>query len=303
LSLAGLKIVVTGSRRADELAHLILNFGGIPHIVPTIGIDVHQKVSKEIEDLINKIVEEKIDYVIFMTGPGVYSLMSAAKCLGLEKQLVESLNQVVVICRSFKSKYALSNHGVKTDSIPEENTGEGIVKLLKNYVLWNKSVAIIWHGSYSTVLREELYKSGALVLECSIYTYSFDLNENGANILKTMGFKYKTPQETKVIEAIEEISNGFIDAITFTSPPAAREIFKIAERYHLKESLQVSLNKDVIVVAVGPSTEKALAENGVKVDVMPNVYKMGTMVKALSDYVTHQTRIHNEERQSRGQKV
>ncbi|HZI72304.1 MAG TPA: uroporphyrinogen-III synthase, partial [Nitrososphaeraceae archaeon] len=238
-----------------------------------------------------------------MTGPGVYSLMSAAKCLGLEKQLVESLNQVVVICRSFKSKYALSNHGVKTDSIPEENTGEGIVKLLKNYVLWNKSVAIIWHGSYSTVLREELYKSGALVLECSIYTYSFDLNENGANILKTMGFKYKTPQETKVIEAIEEISNGFIDAITFTSPPAAREIFKIAERYHLKESLQVSLNKDVIVVAVGPSTEKALAENGVKVDVMPNVYKMGTMVKALSDYVTHQTRIHNEERQSRGQKV
>jgi uroporphyrinogen-III synthase len=49
--------------------------------------------------------------------------------------------------------------------------------------------------------------------------------------------------------------------------------------------LQLSLNQDIIVVAVGPSTKKALAENRVKVDVMPKVYKMGPMVKALSDYV------------------
>ena len=286
LSLAGLRIVVTGSRRATELARLIMNFGGIPHIVPTIGIEINQGVSGEIEAFISKIMKEKMDYIIFMTGPGVYSLMFAAKCLGLERKLVESLNQVVVICRSFKSKYALSNHGVKTDAVPEENTGEGIAKLMKNYAVDNKNVAIVWHGSHSAVLSEELFKSGAHVLECSIYSYSPELKESGAKILRTMGFDYKTPEEAKVVEVIKEISKGFIDAITFTSPPAAHEIFKIAEKYQLKESLQISLNKYVIVVAVGPSTGKALAEKGVNVDVMPKVYKMGTMVKALSDYIT-----------------
>jgi len=286
LSLAGLRIVVTGSRRATELARLIMNLGGIPHIVPTIGIEINQGVSGEIEAFISKIVKEKMDYIIFMTGPGVYSLMFAAKCLGLERKLVESLNQVVVICRSFKSKYALSNHGVKTDAVPQENTGEGIAKLMKNYAVDNKNVAIVWHGSHSAVLSDELFKSGAHVLECSIYSYSPELKESGAKILRTMGFDYKTPEEAKVVEVIKEISKGFIDAITFTSPPAAHEIFKIAEKYQLKESLQISLNKYVIVVAVGPSTGKALAEKGVNVDVMPRVYKMGTMVKALSDYIT-----------------
>lgn len=286
LSLAGLRIVVTGSRRATELARLIMNLGGIPHVVPTIGIEINQGVSGEIEAFISKIVKEKMDYIIFMTGPGVYSLMFAAKCLGLERKLVESLNQVVVICRSFKSKYALSNHGVKTDAVPEENTGEGIAKLMKNYAVDNKNVAIVWHGSHSAVLSDELFKSGAHVLECSIYSYSPELKESGAKILRTMGFDYKTPEEAKVVEVIKEISKGFIDAITFTSPPAAHEIFKIAEKYQLKESLQISLNKYVIVVAVGPSTGKALAEKGVNVDVMPSVYKMGTMVKALSDYIT-----------------
>jgi uroporphyrinogen-III synthase len=49
--------------------------------------------------------------------------------------------------------------------------------------------------------------------------------------------------------------------------------------------LQYTLNKEVIVVAVGPSTMKALDENHVHVDVIPKVFKMGPMIKSLSDYL------------------
>ena len=280
-----MRIVITGSRRATELAHLISNFGGSPRIITTVGFDVNRGVSKEIEDFINKIVEKKIDYIIFMTGPGVYLLMSAAKRLGLEKRLVQALNQKIIICRSFKSKYALADHGVRTDIVPQENTAEGIARVMKNYGVWNKNVAILWPGSDSPVLRHDLLKSGAHVFECSIYTYSHEIKEDAAKILKTMGFDYKSPHQARVVEFIKEITKGFVDAITFTSPPAVFEFFKIAEQYHLKEPLQLSLNQDIIVVAVGPSTEKALTENRIKVDVIPKVYKMGPMVKALSDYV------------------
>ena len=100
-----------------------------------------------------------------------------------------------------------------------------------------------------------------------------------------MGFKYIPPNEAKVVNLIEDISKGRIDAITFTSPPSVRDLFNIAESCSLREPLQHYLNKEVIVVAVGPSTMKTLNENNIHVDVMPEVYKMGPMIKSLSDYV------------------
>ena len=100
-----------------------------------------------------------------------------------------------------------------------------------------------------------------------------------------------------MVKLIEDIGKGLIDAITFTSPPSARDLFKIAEAYSLRESLQYYLNNDVIVVAVGPSTMKTIEENYVHVDVMPNLYKMGPMIKSLSDYLD-QADAHKKKRKS-----
>lgn len=278
-------VAITGSRRASELAHLITSFGGRPYLAPTVGIEARSDISKEAEFFINKILKERMDYVVFMTGPGVYSLMSTAKNLGLEKKFAEALQNTTVIARSLKPKIALANHGVKTDIIPEENTAEGIAKLLKSFSMAGSNIAILWHGSYSPLLKNELNAIGAQVFESSTYRYSLELKESGARILEMMGFKYIPPDEAKVVKLVEDIGKGLIDAITFTSPPSARDLFKIAEAYYLKEPLQYRLNKNVIVVAVGPSTMKAIEENYVHVDVMPDVYKMGAMVKSLSDYL------------------
>src|SRR5665648_902296 len=97
MSLKGLTVAITGSRRASELAHLVTSFGGRPYLAPTVGIEASQEISKEAEFFINKILEERVDYVVFMTGPGVYSLMSAAKNLGIEKKFVEALQKTTVL--------------------------------------------------------------------------------------------------------------------------------------------------------------------------------------------------------------
>jgi len=296
MSLAGLTVAITASRRASELANLIISFGGRPYLAPTVGIEARQDISKEAEFLINKILKEKIDYVVFMTGPGVYSLMSTAKNLGIEKKFAEALQSTTVIARSLKPKIALVNHGIKTDIIPEENTAEGITNLLKSFNLNNKNIAILWHGSYSPLLKNELQAVGAKVFESSTYRYSFELKESGARILEMMDFKYIPPDESKVVKLIEDIFKGIVDVITFTSPPSAHDFFKIAEIYYLKETLQYHLNKHTIVVAVGPSTMKALEENYVHVDVMPKVYKMGAMIKSLSDYVSGQYYVSKKKR-------
>lgn len=286
MSLAGLTVAITGSRRAQELANLITSFGGTPYLAPTVGIEEGQDISKEVEGFVNRISRESIDYVIFMTGPGVYSLMSTARNLGIDKKLIEALQQVTIVARSLKPKIALANYGVKTDIVPEENTAEGIVKLLMSRNIAGKKVVVLWHGSYSSIIKERFCSADAEVSEFSTYKYSFELKESGAKILKDMGFNYTPPSEEKVVKLIEDIRKGIIDAITFTSPPSARDLFSIAESHGINESLQLFLNNNVIVVSVGPSTRRTIEENGVQVDVMPQVYKMGAMVKALGDYMS-----------------
>ncbi len=286
MSLAGLTIAITASRRARELAHLIASRGGTGYLAPTVGIATRPDIGEEAEAFILEVVEQGADYAVFMTGPGVYSLMSAARSQGTEAKLLAALGKVTIVARSSKPKKALAEHGVETDIVPDDNTAEGIAKVLKGHDLSGKRIAVLWHGSYSPRLKEELEPAGALVFESSTYAYSLDLAESGARILGEMGFDYVPPDRGKVLQLIEDLSRGRLDAITFTSPPSVRNLFQIAEAHHVRESLQRSLNERIIVVAVGPPTGKALAENGVHADVMPEVYKMGPMVMALEDYVS-----------------
>src|SRR6266487_1261195 len=204
MSLSGLIVGVTGSRRASELARIIRAFGGIPYVAPTIGIEVNQRINEEAGYFARKILKEKVDYAVFMTGPGVYSLMSAARNLAIEKELVLILQQATVIARSLKPKDALAIHGIKTKMVPKDNTSEGIARLLRTLGVAGKRVFILWHGSYSSELKTELEAEGAQVFESSTYRYSTDLKENGAEILKTMGYEYVAPQENKVLKLIED---------------------------------------------------------------------------------------------------
>jgi len=283
-----LTVAITASRRASELAHIVESFGGKPYIAPTIGIEADlKKPRKDVLQFLNKVTEGDIDYVIFMTAPGVFSLISIAQILGLEKKLVQSLAHITIVARSLKPKMALKKYGIQIDFVPEENTAEGVSKLLLDNGVIGKKIAILWHGDYPGKLKDNLYKAGAeSVIEASTYKYSLELKKEGASILKSMGFDYIAPDEKKVIRLIHDIVDGKIGSITFTSPPSARDLVKIAKDNDLYEVMKNSINTNVVVVAVGPSTRSALEENGIDVHVMPQTFKMGPMIKALDEFVS-----------------
>ncbi|CAN5161672.1 uroporphyrinogen-III synthase [soil metagenome] len=287
-------VAITASRRASELAHIVESFGGKPYIAPTIGIEADlKKPSKDVLQFLNKVTEGDIDYVIFMTAPGVFSLISIANILGLEEKLVHSLAHVTIVARSLKPKMALKKYGVEIDFVPEENTAEGVLRLLLDKGVVGKKIAILWHGDYPRELKDNLYRAGAeSVIEASTYKYSLELKKEGASILKSMGYDYIAPDEKKVIQLIYDIIAGKIGSITFTSPPSARDLVKIAEVNNLSEVLKNSLNSHVVVVAVGPSTKSALEENGIDVHVIPQTFKMGPMIKALDEFVSQKNTVN-----------
>ncbi len=281
----GLTVAITGSRRASEQAELVSKFGGVPYVAPTVGIEVHEESDQQTEELIRRLVKQEFDYAVFMTGPGVYRLLSTAERLELQAELVTVLNQIFVVARSQKPQKVLERYGIRPNLVPSDNTSEGIAKEMAHFDLRGKRVAVLWYGESQTILRETLERGGSQVFDAMAYTYSLELEQRGAEVLAAVGFKSIPPEDRKILLLIDDLMKGKIHVITFTSPPSARNLFRFAEAHGLDGGLRRSLNEDVVVVAVGPPTRRAVEEHNVGVDVMPDVYKLGPMMRATVDYL------------------
>lgn len=285
MGLGGWTVAITGSRRASELAQLVAKFGGVPYIAPTVGIEVREEAGRQVDALVGRIVGGEFDYGVFMTGPSVYLLMARAEERGQRGDVVERLNRLTVVARSHKPQRVLETYGVRVALVPSDNTAEGIAIAMAPLPLQGKRIAILWHGAPLPLLREALEAKGAGVFEAQAYTYAPALEERGAAVLGALGFAYVPPEHQKVLDLIRELVEGSIPVITFTSPPAVRNLFRLAKESGRLEALRGALNAGVLVVAVGPPTRQAIEAFGVRVDVMPDVYKLGPMVRAIMDHL------------------
>lgn len=286
MSLHGITVAVTSSRRASELASIVRKFGGIPYVAPTIGIKNINPLNSECNRFIETICKERVHFFIFMTGVGVFNLFQNLQKLDKSDTAIEKLQDTIVIARSNKPRMELRKFGIKTHFVPNMNTLDGIWNLLKRFDVKNKNIGILWHGDSSGSFKKRLQSLGANVFDFSSYSYSTKLERTNAIVLKKMGYDYVAPNEEKIERLIEDIMKGIVDVITFTSPPAVKEFFEFAKRNNKIKVLKDRLNSNVLVVSVGPSTSKMLSDFHVLVDVVPATYRMGPMIKELADYIS-----------------
>ena len=283
--LDGLTIAITGSRRANELAHLVTSFGGKPYVAPTIAIQAPNKMKTGIRQFITEILQRKFDLVLVMTGPGIQAILDESKSVNKEQQFLEALRQIPVVARSGKPQQVLSKHGVSENvALPQHETVDSCFELALARDVSGKCVAVIWHGASSVEQVKKLRTAGARVLEFSTYQYSNEFDMNGTDLLESLGYKYVEPNTRKIFELIGGLVNGDVYAVTFTSPPAVDNLFDIAAEHNRAEDLRKALN-DVVTVAIGPSTKQTIERHGVHVKVVPDTYKMGPMIAALVRYV------------------
>lgn len=285
MSLRGITVAITSSRRASELASIVQKFGGVPYIAPTIGIRNNDPLISECNKFIETINYKKMHFFVFMTGVGVFNLFQNLEKSYQLNNVIERLRDTVVIARSNKPAAELRKFGIATNFVPNMNTIEGVIDLISKYDVKNKNIGILWHGDYSDLFKGKLESLGSNVFQFSLYSYSTSLEQKNAIMLKEMGYDYVAPTEEKIVKLIEDIIAGTIDAITFTSPPAVNEFFEFAKRNNKIDSLKDRLNHNQLIVSVGPSTSKMLEKYQIKVDVMPATYRMGSMVKEMDDFI------------------
>lgn len=266
MSLRGKTVAITRPRpQAEELARVILRLGGKPYIAPTVEIKVKEE-HQPIERFIRKLLEEKVDYVIFTSVNGILGLLKISEELEKKIRILDLLNKVNVIAIGPKTKTELEKNGVKVDLVPSTYSSQAIIEILRHANLHKKFIVIPRTSKVDPYLREELEKMGAEVEEVPVYGTALPSNKS------------------EILKLLNDLSNNMIDAITFTSSATAQNLFQIADECAKTDELRKSL-KRITVIAIGSRTKRTLSDLGVDVHVLPEEYTTEAMVKAYADYI------------------
>jgi uroporphyrinogen-III synthase len=259
-------IAITRPRgQAGDLARMVAARGGKPYFIPAIEIKPPSDLDP-IKKFISELHSGTVDYVIFMSVNGVRYLLSAAESLALLDETVAGLKKTVTIAVGPKTAQELEAHRIQVNLVPSAYTSEGVLQSLRQLDVRGKVMRIPRTSSASPALKEELREMGALVQE--IYVYESVL-----------------PADLKLTDMFfQDLTAEKIDAIMFGSTSCVKNLFEMLGNRISSDRLRDLLNSRVTVVAIGPVTAGALAELGVKVDVMPDRHLFEEALDALAHY-------------------
>jgi uroporphyrinogen-III synthase len=258
--LAGYTVGVTAARRADELGALLERRGATVVHGPAIRIIPladDTDLLRETENL----VASPADVVVATTGIGFRGWLEAAEGWGLGEQLRTALGKATILARGPKAKGAVRAAGLVEEwSPPSEASAELLEHLLETGVA-GKRIAVQLHGEPLRDFVAELRGAGAEVVEVPVY-------------------RWTAPADPAPLSRLlDALVAGQLDALTFTSAPAAASVLRAAGD-RLDAALEM-LRYRVLVVCVGPITATPLAHAGVPV-IQPARARIGALVRELA---------------------
>ncbi|GAB2866493.1 uroporphyrinogen-III synthase [Lentzea nigeriaca] len=258
--LAGFTIGVTAARRADELIALLERKGASVIHGPAIRI-LPLPDDAELHQATSQLVSAPVDVVVATTGIGFRGWFEAAEGWGLAARLHRALEGVVVLPRGPKAKGAVRAAGLVETWSPESESNAELLQYLLRMGVSGKRVAVQLHGEPLPDFVNTLRAAGADVVEIPVY-------------------RWEPPADIAPLERlIDATLAGQVDALTFTSAPAASSVLRTAgPRY---ADLVEALRRNVLVVGVGAITAGPLVAAGIPV-VQPARSRIGSMVRELA---------------------
>ena len=261
--LAGLRVLCLESRRGQEMAKLIANYGGEAIVAPSMQ-EVTLKDNPEALNFARKLAEGGFEIVIFLTGVGTRALARLVEAQDLRQKFVDALRRVKVVARGPKPMAVLAELGVPVSvAVPEPNTWRELLAALdarKNSIpLQGSRVAVQEYGATNVELLAGLKERGAIVTRVPVYEWAL-------------------PADTGPLrDSVQAIVNGRIDLAFFTTSVQVQHLLRIAADMQVEESRRGAFRR-IVVGSIGPMTSQALRQNGLPVDFEPEHPKMGFLV-------------------------
>ena len=264
-SLNGKVIAYVEARMRSEMGSLIQRNGGSPYSAPVLQ-EIYLKDSPEVRRLVHDVCSGAVEVVVLLTGVGTRALIETAEAMGRQEEFIRCLDQRTVIARSPKPARVLRHHKIHIDVMPPEPfTSEDLLKAVADVDLKGRELAVQAYGSPNGFLTAGLSDRGARVREVTLYNWGL-------------------PEElSPVFRMIDDLEQGGIDAVAFTSQPQPGNLMAIAAQAGKEESLRRSLNgPGVVVASVGPVCTRGLSRAGIDVDLEPDHPHMGNLIQALA---------------------
>ncbi|MGM0632436.1 MAG: uroporphyrinogen-III synthase [Pseudomonadota bacterium] len=269
--LQDLTIAVPESRQLDILVELLERRGATVQRLPLITI-LDAEDTALVENWLRRFIDQPGDLFIVLTGEGIRRLRGFAERAGMEEAFRQALGQIHKLCRGPKPGRALKEMDLKADSQGTKPTTEGIIEALsamdEEQPLTGQRVYVQLYGEDpNRALMEFLAAKGAEAIPVAPYRYT------------------PASDEGRILDFIQALHRGEIDAVTFTSQPQFKRLLNVARKNDLEEALIDGLQR-TLSVAVGPVVGDQLAAHDIEVKVMPEEqYFMKPMVTALARHV------------------
>jgi len=260
------RIAVPESRQLDLFAQMLESRGAEVLRCPLVDIRDAPDPAP-VEAWLEGFSGGRCDDLILLTGEGLRRLLGAAERAGggLRERFVARLAETRTITRGPKPARALRDIDLRSDLPAAAPTTDGVIETLSSENLAGRRVGVQLYGTDpNEKLIGFLEQAGAEPDPVAPYVYA------------------DQTEDAQVIDLIETLAGGHVDAIAFTSSPQVRRLFSVARKHAREDALQAALD-GMIVAAVGPIVADALSKRDITVDLMPDSsYFMKPLVRALA---------------------
>lgn len=262
--LEGFTVGVTANRRAEELAAMLARKGAEVVCAPALRI-VPLSDDERLADASRALIDRPADVVVATTGIGFRGWLEACETWGLAEPLTAALRSSRLLARGPKAKGAIRAAGLTEEwSPPSESSAEVLDRLLEHGVAGLR-VAVQLHGEPLPDFCAALRMAGAEVVQVPVY-------------------RWTGPEDPAPLDRlIEAAAGGGLDALTFTSAPAAAGLLQRARATGAERSLLRALRAGrPMAMCVGPVTAAPLAAEDVPVH-WPARGRIGALVRRLAE--------------------
>ncbi|MEA4926488.1 MAG: uroporphyrinogen-III C-methyltransferase [Syntrophomonadaceae bacterium] len=248
----GAKILVTRARaQASGLSGRIRQEGGEAVEFPSIEIIREDDLAE-----LHKAFKAISDYswIIFTSVNSADIFFEELAGQGID---IRRLHGLKICAIGPATSERLTARGLIVDVIPEEYRAEGIIAKLNPMIKPGDRILLPRAQGAREILPESLRGLGAVVDEVIIYRAAPASRINPGHL--------------------QEIRNGEVDYITFTSSSTVKNFVEIVGTQYIQD-----FNDRVKVACIGPITARTAEEHGFSVDIIPEQYTIEALLEAIS---------------------
>lgn len=251
-------VVTRATEQAHELAHSLEALGAEVLLLPTVSFAAVED-SQALDAELRRLAE--FDWILFTSRNAVRFFSQRMDQLGLRVAALQTPRPLVAAVGP-ATALAATSEGFRVDTVPKNHSGEALARELWG-AIGDRKVLLPRSDRADDRLPNALRQAGAKVTEIVAY--------------RTAAPDSLDPQTLKRIRDAE------VDAIVFASPSAFRFLSKCIGAAELAE-----LSSRVQFAAIGPTTARALREDGVRMEIEANESSAAGLADSMAKFYQRQ---------------